>query len=82
MSTLEIATSRETRLTSLSPTAMRGTVRNGAVLPGWLRASEVSARSPVTRPTASPLGPLPSSSLTAMSTPATPESRTAGIGGR
>ena len=43
MSTLEMVTTRDTRLTSLSPTAMRGTVRNGAPpCPGWASARLVS----------------------------------------
>ncbi len=81
-STLDRVTTRETRFTSLSPTPMRGTVRNGVVLPGWLSASEVTATSPATSPTARPPGPGPSSSFTAMFTPAIPESRVAGSGGR
>jgi hypothetical protein len=83
MLTLDSVTTFETRFTSLRPTPIRGTVRNGAAaLPGWASASEVSVTSPVTSPTARPPGPGPSSSLTAMFTPAIPDSSVAGSGGR
>ncbi len=83
MSIVDRLTSRETRFTSLRPIPIFGTVRNGvAALPGWASASEVSVTSPVTRPTARPPGPCPSSSCTARFIPATPDSSVAGKGGR
>ena len=42
MSMPDSVTTRETRFTSLSPTPMRGTIRNGVVFPGWASASEVT----------------------------------------
>ena len=83
MSTPDTVTVRETRFTSFRPTAMRGTVRNGVGFPGCASARLASVTSPVTRPTARPPGPFPSSSLTVMVTPAMPDSSATGsVGGR